>query len=209
MSALKSYERDFLHLLSLRGEPVVDKFIGDAVATIADHLTEGGSESQSDASETEKNAGIAQVLKWGARYATQLIWGSQAGLTGATARNLIDRLQAANLDDLIDRFALLLRWAIDYRHDDGHTGMLLTMGRDHLPGEISLSNRELENSESTNHRSLELSVSLPPPSASKSRKTQERVMREIAQQWGGELRTNPSWAFLNNEYRCTTKAVVR
>lgn len=71
------------------------------------------------------------------RLAVQLAFGSEASLARAAASELLD-LVVPGGSGLGGRVLDVLRWALHYRLSDGRSGVLLTMGRDSLPGVISL-----------------------------------------------------------------------
>lgn len=60
------------------------------------------------------------------------------------------------------------------------------MGRDQYRGRLTIDERRDQ-----------LTATLPKPLSPSSRVAQERVLRDIARTWKGELRTNPAWTALN------------
>lgn len=71
------------------------------------------------------------------RLSVQLIWGSEGDMVRHVVDNLLGRLMREP-KGLVKRASDLLRWALDYRVSDGHTALLLSMGRDSQKGMLSL-----------------------------------------------------------------------
>ena len=67
----------------------------------------------------------------------QLVWGNEAGLARSVVSRLLDLLLPEPAS-LVERASQLLQWALDYRLGDGHTALLLSMGRDSRGGRLSL-----------------------------------------------------------------------
>ncbi|MFT7623160.1 MAG: choline dehydrogenase-like flavoprotein [Myxococcota bacterium] len=85
-------------------------------------------------------------------------------------------------DQWFQRLWPTVRWAMFRAPPDAHTAMLLTMGRDKgVGGRIEL-------------RDDRLSIEWPRFDNMTLYGKQERMMRDLATRFGGELRTNPAWA---------------
>lgn len=115
------------------------------------------------------------------RQGIDALWGSEVALAEEINRVLITNLPT-DAESLTRLLTQLIGWVLQYREGDGHTGVLLTMGRDQYRGRIL-----------RDPASGRLIARLPVPLATSSRVTQEQVLRDIAQLWQGELRTNPAW----------------
>ena len=110
----------------------------------------------------------------------QLLWGSESDGVRQALSFLVRTPK--DLNEIVKLLVPLLRWAADFRPRDGRTAVLLTMGRD-LPRTLArVGDKELR-ATSNDPRLWDL------------RKAQEFALRDIARTWGGELRTNPTWAF--------------
>ncbi len=83
------------------------------------------------------NLEAERITAWALTLGVQLLWGSQAGLVDAVAAKAQGDL-FPNPWMVVARAADLLRWALDYRHGDGHAAILLTMGRDQTPWALDL-----------------------------------------------------------------------
>ncbi len=131
------------------------------------------------------NVNQSDLARGFVRLLAQLVWGSEADMSREVVKVLRGMLPKT-LAELPDALSSLIGWALDYRPPNGRTAMLLTMGRDRLPGRLYLNGGA----------DTELVAALPKPHRSITRLTQERLLRDIAKQWRGELRTNPTWPFL-------------
>lgn len=118
------------------------------------------------------------------RQGIQVLWGSEVALAERINGILMGNLPQ-DTRSLARLLAPLVGWLLHYREGDGHTALLLIMGRDQYRGRLRI-----------DHKTDRLTASLPKPEAPSSRATQERVLRDIARHWGGELRTNPAWTSL-------------
>ncbi len=121
--------------------------------------------------------------------AIQLLWGSEADMARAVVNRVFDEYIPKTFRELVDKAFDLAKWALDYRIGDGHTAILLAMGRDSTPGELYL--------KTTNSLEIApLAIKLPKSVETPERYIQERVLRDIAKfALKGELRTNPAWSF--------------
>jgi len=76
----------------------------------------------------------ARILRLG----VQLVWGSQGGMIRDVAAQLLE-FSIPEQGQILERATDLLRWGLDFRLSDSHTGVLLCMGRDSdLPGTLSI-----------------------------------------------------------------------
>ncbi len=122
------------------------------------------------------------------RQGIQVLWGSEIALAEQVNRLLLDSIPS-NSTSLAQLLAPLVGWILQYREGNGHTALLLTMGRDQYRGRLSFDR-------STDR----LKAFLPAPLAPSSRTAQERLLRSIAKRWEGELRTNPAWTALKKRF---------
>jgi hypothetical protein len=116
------------------------------------------------------------------RQVVQILAGSEATVASKAAHVLLDPLPETP-QQLVKLVGDALLWAIGYDTTRGHTGMLLTMGRDNFRGKLELAGKELK-------------ATLPTRVLDTVSTTHERVLREVAATWRGELRTNPGWTTL-------------
>ncbi|MCC6640769.1 MAG: GMC family oxidoreductase [Deltaproteobacteria bacterium] len=171
---------------SLAAEPLVEKFLSRTAKSL-----ENGAATQrifeSLGSAVQGAAGL-DLGRLFLRLVVQQVWGSEAGL--------IQDLVAFALGELVpDPDAPLrhatdaLRWALDYRLGDGHTAILLSMGRDREPGRLVL--------DDSGRLVARMASRLDSPET----RLQERLLRDIAA-FGleGELRTNPTWTILDRRF---------
>ena len=164
--------------------PMLDAVLDDVAERLVDRFDlsqlggQLGRDVNGDLPEDVKQTLIRGLL----RQAIQVLWGSEVALAERVNNVLLDKLR--NDSRLIaDFLAPLVGWLLQYREGDGHTGMLLTMGQDQYRGRLSLGSE-----------GRRLVAHLPVPLAPSARVTQERLLRDIAGHWKGELRTNPAWS---------------
>lgn len=192
--AAAAYERDrdqLLDFLAHRAGPQIDRVVERAVDGLSeskrlkleDLLGDGSVPGGIDLQGASEYGLPVRIF----RLVTQLVAGSAAGM----ARQIAESLMEGILAEDSDRGAALLNewlcWLLDYRVPNGHTAILLTMGRDSRPGCLEFSRDRFGH--------VGLSARLPEAGDSPERVTQERLLREMAKAWGGELRTNPVWPF--------------
>ena len=150
------------------------------VDNIAGSFSDSVSGVIGDVPDDEKEVLIRGLLRQG----IQVLWGSEVALA-----ERINSIVMSNLPGdtraLTRLLAPLVGWLLQYREGDGHSALLLIMGRDQYRGRLRI-----------DHEKGHLTAFLPKPVAPTSRATQERVLRDIARHWGGELRTNPAWTSL-------------
>jgi hypothetical protein len=117
------------------------------------------------------------------RQGIHVLWGNEVVLAQRINDLLLQKLPK-DPQGWADLLAPLLGWLLQYREGDGHTAVLLVMGRDQYRGRLALKDGRLV-------------ASLPSPAAASSPLAQERLLQDIAAKaWHGELRTNPAWTFL-------------
>ena len=136
------------------------------------------------------NAVKAEVLARGVlRQGLQIIAGSEAAIASRAARLFFDQVPGTS-GQLLDILGDLLLWALAYDTNEGHTGVLLTMGRDMYRGRLTRS-PDGKSGKPT------LKATVPNRLLDTSSAVHERVLRDIASRgWQGELRTNPAWTTL-------------
>ena len=124
------------------------------------------------------------------RQALQVLGGSEAELATTAAKVILDPVVPGTPEKLLDLLGRLALWALAYGETDGHTAIVLTMGRDLHRGRLILDGERKNGKQ-------ELRAELPGRLLDTSAAVQERVLRVIASKaWAGELRTNPAWATL-------------
>lgn len=133
--ALQQIQSRWLADVAIRSEPVVDRFLRTTAAEVSKGLADvlEGRFTDLDLGRLDER----ELTEWGFRLAVQLVWGSEAGLTGAIATGLGDML-VPSAKEILPRIANLVRWALDFRIGDGHAAILLGFGRDSKPGRLEL-----------------------------------------------------------------------
>lgn len=188
-SALSVGREDLLQALSNAAEPLVERF----VERLAQRLRDTGAlDSLLGRLRLEELDGVdlraldleARLL----RLAVQQVFGSQAGLIHELVSFLLEEL-LPDRETALDHAAGALRFALDYRFADGHSAILLSMGRDRVPGRLEL--------DAEGH----LVAKLPSRLESPETLLQERLLRDLAAcGLRGELRTNPAWTLLDRRF---------
>jgi choline dehydrogenase-like flavoprotein len=189
----KHYEAlrdELLHEVAAAAEPRVDDFLRKSAGAIEREydlerdLFARLAPPGFDPTGIERLHLAHQVLHLG----LQLGWGSHGALVTSIAKDIFRDLVPAQ-DAWVNVVFRLLGWVLDYRIADGHTVLLLCMGRDSKPGRLWL--------ERTRAGPV-LRARLPRTAATPERPVQDRLLRDIAAAWGGELRTDPTWSFLGS-----------
>jgi choline dehydrogenase-like flavoprotein len=198
--AFKAGGRRLLQRISVAAEPVAQQALDQLALYLQQRLDElavvlpNGKELLKGATDL----GLARGLL---RLGAQLLWGSESDAIRRAVETLL-RAAPRNLDETTRAFVSVLRWCADYKPGDGRTGVLLTMGRDQDP-------LKLDYVEGVEDEPLRIHERQPADAEDEGvaadtkiqrsvqplRTTQERVFRDIAKFWKGELRTNPTWTF--------------
>ena len=184
-TTLERDRQDLVEMVVAFAEPMVGELLDDLAENIAmqvdDRTFERMGFGKAELSDERKQVLIRGLVRQG----MQLVAGSEAGAAWKGAELFIDALPSSPLK-LLERAGDLVLWALAYRASEGHTGMLLTMGRDLHRGRLCVRNDRGE--------VIPLAAKLPHELLTTSRDTQEQVLRAIAKDgWRGELRTNPAW----------------
>ena len=119
------------------------------------------------------------------RLAAQIFWGSEADMIRAIGNKFISEYLPEKLGKLSEVVILILKWILDYRVDDGRTALLLTMGRDTKPASLDYDNT-----------TKKFSANVPTRQECAELRAQERLVRNIAEKFSGELRTDPASTLL-------------
>ena len=115
----------------------------------------------------------AEVLARGVlRQGLQIIAGSEAAIATRAARLFFDQVPGTP-GQLLDMLGDLLLWALAYDTNEGHTGVLLTMGRDMYRGRLALC-PDGKSGKPT------LKATVPSRLLDTSSAVHERVLRDIA-----------------------------
>ena len=175
-TALEKDRDEIFSRLSAAAEPIVAALLDELAGNVETRLP---SRIVNDYGDQIREFNL---IRGGLTLGAQLLWGSEADVARGTAE-LLRRRVPGKPDEWIELASALLGWMFNYREGNGRTAMLLAMGRDLQAGRISLSM-------DVNSR---LSVELPAEPEPSMHLAQERIMRDIAGSWGGELRTNPAW----------------
>jgi choline dehydrogenase-like flavoprotein len=131
------------------------------------------------------------------RQALQIVAGGEVALADRAVHHLLNPVPDTP-GRLLELGANLLLWTLAYDAQIKQTALLLTMGRDPYRGRLWLeaspparSRRSTPSASAT--RRAEVKATLPNRVLDDSHIAQERVLRQAAATWGGELRTNPLW----------------
>ena len=119
------------------------------------------------------------------RLAAQIFWGSEADMMRAIANKYLSTYFPENLAKLTEVVILILKWILDYRVDDGRTALLLSMGRDTKAAKLEI-----------DEKTKNLIADVPKKQECPELRAQERLIRDIAAKWSGELRTDPASTLL-------------
>lgn len=196
--AMGQFRNGILDTMALAAEDLVAQFIEDAAASASARLDPGL------AAIAGKRAGgldVARIkdLKLADRafqLGVQLLWGSQGGLARAISEQLVEK-KLLGRGRLVERGVDLLRHVLDYRLGNGRSAMLLSMGLDSTPGTLSLEFPHGSSEGPAFVSKASLRAELPDSVDTPERGVQERILRDIASAWDGELRTDPLWTFFD------------
>jgi choline dehydrogenase-like flavoprotein len=187
VDALEDDRKELLHQVSAIALPVLDRLLAELSKSLVAQID---AETLKKFGGADVNAVKAEVLARGVlRQALQIIAGSEAAIATRAARLFFDQVPGTQ-GQWVDALGELLLWALAYDTNEGHTGVLLTMGRDMFRGRLALSPDA-----KTGRRTLTAIV--PSRLLDTSSAVHERMLRDIASRgWQGELRTNPAWTTL-------------
>jgi choline dehydrogenase-like flavoprotein len=186
VDALKNDHKQLLEHASAMALPLVGRLLGELSKTVAEKLD---SEMVSTLVKSKVTDEKKQVLIRGMlRQALQVLAGSEAAVASKAAEVLLNPIPATP-EGLLDTLGQLLLWTLAYGAHEGHTAIVLTMGRDLYRGHLALAGTGDPNER-------RLTARLPNRLLDNSRVVQEQVLRVMAKHWGGELRTNPASAIL-------------
>ncbi|MEN8181685.1 MAG: GMC oxidoreductase [Myxococcota bacterium] len=138
--ALQASRKDLLEASTVAAEPVVERFLVKTAEKLETRYPELDDRIRAAFPIEGLEIGDMQDLHLAQRVlrlAVQFVWGSEGGMVERLV-DLLGTLLVPEGSTLVDRAADLLRWALDYRPGDGHTALLLSMGRDSRPGELGL-----------------------------------------------------------------------
>jgi choline dehydrogenase-like flavoprotein len=138
--ALGSSWAELREALVVAAEPEVDRFMVQVAEKLEGHFDD--LETLLGEAFPIEDLPIGDVrdlhlARRGLRLAVQLAWGSEGGLVEDLVTALGERLVPEG-GALVDRVTDLLQRVLDYRLGDGHTAMVLSMGRDSHPGRLRL-----------------------------------------------------------------------
>jgi choline dehydrogenase-like flavoprotein len=136
--ALVEIRDQLLEDVATAGEPLVAGFLDGAAERVESlyELDEALKDLLPDGIDPEGLEGV-HLMRRALRLGLQLVWGSEGGMVGDAAHKLLELLMPEQ-GGVPRRITELLRWALDYRVGDGHTAVLLSMGRDSRPGRLEL-----------------------------------------------------------------------
>jgi choline dehydrogenase-like flavoprotein len=138
--ALKANGEDLLAELIAVSEPLVDRLLVDVAESFEKRFPDIEKLIRAEFPVEDLEIGNIEDLYLARRVlrlAVQLMWGSEGGMV----ENLLAQLRKILVPQggaLVDRADTLLKWLLSYRLGDGHTALLLSMGRDSRPGVLRL-----------------------------------------------------------------------
>ena len=184
VKALADDRTDLLRQAAAFALPVLGRLLDEMSETVAAQIDP---ETRARLSKEKVDSRQLQVLVRGLlRQVLQILAGSEAAVATKAAAALLDPVPGTPAQ-LVDLLASVFLWAIGYDTTEGHSAVLLTMGRDSYRGRLTY----------TPSAEVPLKATLPSRVLDTASATQERVLREIAcNAWRGELRSNPGWTTL-------------
>ena len=186
VTALEKDNKELLEQVSAIALPMLDRLLAELSKNL---VTQIDPETLAKFSNANVDAVKAEVLARGVlRQGLQIIAGSEAAIATRAARLFFDQVPGTS-GQLLDMLGDLLLWALAYDTNEGHTGVLLTMGRDMYRGRLALT------PDGKSGRAT-LKATVPSRLLDTSSAVHERMLRDIARTWQGELRTNPAWTTL-------------
>lgn len=184
LRALGSARDELAATLSAAAEPLVDRFLSRTAQTLESNPSlksffDGLTRSVPGA------AGKRALERQFLRLVIQQVWGSEAGLIHDVVSFALGEL-LAEPEAAFHQISNAVCWALDHRLGDGHTAILLSMGRDRTSGSLALDASE------------RLVATLPSRLDAPETALQERLLRDLAAVgFEGELRTNPAWTLVD------------
>jgi choline dehydrogenase-like flavoprotein len=179
-NALRNDRAQLLAQAAAVAIPLLSRILDDLSATVT---TQIDPDTRARLSNQQVDDRQLEVLVRGlVRQVLQILAGSEVALATKAAEVLLNPIPGTP-GQVVDLLASAALWAIGYNENVGHTAVLLTMGRDNYRGRLKFENDTLR-------------AMLPTRVLDTTSATHERVLREIAMQWQGELRTNPGWTTL-------------
>jgi hypothetical protein len=183
VQALKNDRTELLAQAAAFALPMLSRILDDLSATVAAQIDPATRARLSR--EQVDNRQVEVLVRGLVRQVLQILAGSEVTVANTAARALLNPVPETP-GQLVTLLANVLLWAIGYDTNQGHTAALLTMGRDAYRGRLDFDES----------REVPLQATLPTRVLDTSSATHERVLREIAIVWRGELRTNPGWTTL-------------
>lgn len=180
VQALRNDRAQLLAQAAAVAIPLLGRILDDLSATVAAKIDP---ETREKFSKQQVEDRQLEVLVRGiVRQLLQILAGTEVALAANAAQVLLNPLPEKPAD-VVNLVGAALLWAMGYNENVGHTAVLLTMGRDNYRGRLEWNKGAL-------------TAALPARALDTTNATHERVLREIAMEWRGELRTNPGWTTL-------------
>ena len=188
VTAIEKDHKELLEQASAIALPMLDRLLAELSKNL---VTQIDPETLAKFGGDSVDAVKAEVLVRGVlRQGLQIIAGSEAAIATRVARLFLDQVPGSS-GQLLDVVGDLLLWALAYDTNEGHTGVLLTMGRDLYRGRLELEPKQGKSP------TAKVKAIVPSRLLDTSSTVHERVLRDIASRgWQGELRTNPAWTTL-------------
>lgn len=180
MTALQNDRMELLAQAAAVAIPLLSRILDDLSAAVTRQIDP---DTRARLSPQQVDDRQVEVLIRGLmRQVLQVLAGSEVALATKAAEALLNPIPGTP-GQALDLLAGAALWAIGYNENVGNTAVLLTMGRDNYRGRLELKDHTFR-------------VTLPTRVLDTTSATHERVLREVAMQWRGELRTNPGWTTL-------------
>jgi choline dehydrogenase-like flavoprotein len=180
MKALRNDRMELLAKAAAVAIPTLSRILDDLSATVTKQLDPDTRERFSKQQVDDRQVEV--LIRGLVRQVLQILAGSEVALATKAAQALLNPIPGTP-GQALDLLASAALWAIGYNQNVGNTAVLLTMGRDNYRGRLQLKDQTFR-------------VKLPTRLVDTTSATHERVLREIAMLWRGELRTNPGWTTL-------------
>jgi choline dehydrogenase-like flavoprotein len=185
VTALENNRKELFQQATAVALPMLGRLLGDLSKNVAKEIDPGTLDRLGNGNVDPRKLEV--LIRGVLRQGLQILAGSEAAVATSATRMLFENVPGTP-GDFVRALGDLLLWALAYGNNDRHTGVLLMMGRDLYRGKLHLT------SNGAGRETLKAVLAnrvLDAPSI-----TQERVLREIARGWRGELRTNPAWTSL-------------
>ena len=184
VEALKNDRAELLAQAAAFAVPMLSRMLDELSTSVAAQIDPETRARLSPQQQQVNERQVGVLVRGLVRQVLQILAGSEVTLADKAARALLNPVPETP-GQLVNLLADALLWAIGYDTNEGHTALLFTMGRDTYRGRLVWNEKEKA-----------VQAKLPTRVLDTASATHERVLRDIAITWRGELRTNPGWTTL-------------